>query len=122
MKANELRIGNLVYYKNKNKTTERTVINIEVPDLMFIEDPVKDTKYSPIPLTEEWLLKFGFKYLSETQMYEKTGNEFDFHISIGNWVEIGQNNYESAILKFNIQYVHQLQNLYSALNGEELTN
>jgi len=66
----------------------------------------------PIPLTEEWLLKFGFDDLG-TYGYGR-GNfhiclhENEFYFSINN-------------RKVFIKHVHQLQNLYFALTGEELT-
>jgi hypothetical protein len=67
----------------------------------------------PIPLTEEWLLKFGFSkkvdYLLQKRgfsiCFEKHGDIFEcFLESIG----------------IEIEYVHQLQNLYFALTNEEL--
>jgi len=74
----------------------------------------------PIPLTEEWLLRFGFE-LKEAVMDEKKYYgwlNFSFHLDI-NFIEksffyhwMGGN--------IDIKYVHQLQNLYFALTGEEL--
>ena len=68
----------------------------------------------PIPLTEEWLLKFGFKWdgisYRDNGRYSiiKTKRGFDFGFE---WED-----YNTPI-----DYVHQLQNLYHALKGEELT-
>lgn len=82
-----------------------------------------------IPLTEEWLVKFGFKG--------------EYNLSAG-WNDIPSRYYTDRMLPMNlfvvyfdnawhfilrdtiqglgtIQYVHQLQNLYFALTGEELT-
>ncbi len=61
MEANELRIGNYVessieeigMLKVLAITTARNTNYINACDIKFIE---------PIPLTEEWLLKFGFIY------------------------------------------------------------
>lgn len=72
---------------------------------------------SPIPLTEEWLVKFGAV---------KTFENWQFTISVGaitlhfrrstQWYsELG-----GIYLGSKIQYVHQLQNLYFALTGNEL--
>lgn len=62
----------------------------------------------PIPLTEQWLLKFGLSN-RKIWVFEIFGdNHRGFHISSegGEWLFI--------------KYVHQLQNLYFALTGEEL--
>jgi hypothetical protein len=71
----------------------------------------------PIPLTEEWLIKFGFEKDAEnTSWYNrgiisvsKNGN-IAFHLE-GKWLNS----------KVRVDSVHQLQNLYFALTGEELT-
>jgi hypothetical protein len=108
IKATELRIGN--YYKPEIlDDVLYDVITVEdISDLFY--DPIDDY-YSPIPLTKEWLLLFGFEesiswsfkgfYLGE----EKQG-EYHYQLD-GGVVEL--------------KYVHQLQNLYFALTGEELT-
>ena len=77
---------------------------------------------NPIPLTEEWLLKFGF---------EKTLNQYK-KLTLSNKIGCDNipfiilfldNQYQYDDLRFrtNIEYVHQLQNLFFALTGEELT-
>jgi hypothetical protein len=72
----------------------------------------------PIPLTEEWLLKFGFKYFSNTNGYTY---RVDFRIHLVK-VDIGFLLYLDREQWINIQHVHQLQNLYYALTaGKELT-
>ncbi len=79
----------------------------------------------PIPLTEEWLLKFGFekrehfgqqnffkeKFMIEEALSRVFDNGLSFRIIIDS-----QNSVHTA----NIKYVHQLQNLYFALTGNEL--
>ena len=76
----------------------------------------------PIPLTEEWLLKFGF----EKQMikindytdfaYECIFESYEFAL----YQELEWSDIQKIILH-TVKYVHQLQNLYYALTGEELT-
>ena len=113
MKANELRIGNYVNYN-------------EDP---FVIKMIRDREYNdfiPIPLTEEWLLKFGFelqygfggirryykdRYLIEKGISQFFDNGMSFRITINNTESTHANS---------IKYVHQLQNLYFALTGEEL--
>jgi hypothetical protein len=82
----------------------------------------------PIHLDKEWLLKFGFIKSSGVH----------FHFSYGNTMLIWKTDYESelidnyyyfefgitksfkAIRSVRLDYVHQLQNLYFSLTGEEL--
>lgn len=69
--------------------------------------------FSPIPITEEWLLKFGFEnYLTYWHLYH---DDICFDISRNFHFQIEEYNYP-----FKLQYVHQLQNLYFSLTGEEL--
>lgn len=76
-----------------------------------------------IPLTEEWLLKFGFKAES---IYSNFKLE-DFEIS--STVRIIATNERSCFylagdipqsMIIRLEYVHQLQNLYFSITGEEL--
>lgn len=79
------------------------------------------TDISPIPLTEEWILRAGFKK-------EDYSEEFSFPGMNG--VYLGHNDFNEkspvigdydACVSFKIpKYVHQLQNLYFCLTGEEL--
>ena len=104
MKANELRIGN--YVKDPyNKTIK--LVSIEKDASML----------RPISLTEEWLLKFGFNknILTTSIRFWIT----DFNIREFNKSKKIQVSYRNSIYN-HIEYVHQLQNLYFALTGEEL--
>jgi hypothetical protein len=118
MKATELRIGNKVLYKNGiidviiisgiSYSFGKYDVTIN-PNRKWIMVDIKTI--SPIPLTEEWLLKFGFESLLSGAGYVK------------NRTEIGYNHNGFYIITsgLKIEYVHQLQNLYFALTGEELT-
>ena len=98
---------------------------------------INETVYNPIPLTEEWLFKFRFDKLREYNDGENIIIEYGKSIIVGdnshneklviifpfNHCEIGNYSSEDAyILNTTIDYVHQLQNLYFALTGEELWN
>jgi hypothetical protein len=104
MEANELRIGSYVsFYPFGIHRIENATQLLSIKHL------------KPITLTEEWLLNFGFEY-SANSFYEKQR----LAISIEYGVEVS--NYINSIhLTVEIKYVHQLQNLYFALTGEELT-
>ena len=107
MKANELRIGNYVQFSG-GAIYKVDMLYIGFGGLEF---------WKPIPLTEEWLLKFGF---------EKKGcnwelPNFRFHVN-------KSVNYDGflfcdgySVITEKIQHVHQLQNLYFALTQKELT-
>lgn len=107
IQANELRIGNLV-----NMTCDNASFNarIYVGDFMDINMGYK--LVDPIPLTEEWLLKFGF--IESETCFKKGFLMFRFYES-GLFIP----NIGSVEMK-EVKYVHQLQNLYFALTGSEL--
>lgn len=87
---------------------------------------LKDIK--PIPLTEEWVLKFGFEFVSKQHQYGWFKDVLDRQICWCHSKEIsiefrtGQyDEYQGTLIDVDCEYVHQLQNLYFALTGEELT-
>ncbi len=119
MKANELRIGNYFLRNNIASQVHPSII----------EDVFNGkTNINPIPLTEEWLLKFGFSDKEYKKDYigidfESSGMYFDFVLSKpfskGEWNNSYTFNLESH--RFcKVEYVHSLQNLYFTLTGEEL--
>lgn len=104
LKANELRIGNLVNTKYGIKVV--TDINVN-QYCFFLEDHV-----TPIKLSEKWMLELGFEDGEEGHYYI---NKFIINI----YGEVYWGDSEEWLGE--LQYVHQLQNLYFALTGEELT-
>lgn len=112
MKASELRINNWYDHDGDyRQVTPKTIEEVWEAERSWCK---------PIPLTEEWMVRFGFK-----------DNEYTFDLHSGrktitfNWSSrIISTGYRSGLYckKYrHIQYVHQLQNLYFALSGEELT-
>ena len=69
------------------------------------------SKFEAIPLTEEWLLKFGFTF--SDMIYSFDGFEI---LDLKQGLEFYNHDYP-----IKIKYVHQLQNLYYALTQTELT-
>jgi hypothetical protein len=123
MEIKELRIGNLI-------KLHEIITKLEYTEFSF--NPLFIT---PIPLTEEWLLKLGFDKLREYNDGENIIIEYGKSIIVGdnshneklviifpfNHCEIGNYRSEDAyILNTTIDYVHQLQNLYFSLTGQEL--
>lgn len=122
MKANELRIGNYLSGRNTVQVTE-----ILMDGLVRIED--SNSKFyvtgdnpclEPIPLTEEWLLKFGFSYDERFDSFVK-----EYHNKMFNSKDefIVRKDLVVCDMDYSpeTKHVHQLQNLYFALTGEELT-
>jgi len=116
MKANELRIDNWVISKDGRHIQMNRIMLGVVPLL------------SPIPLTPEVLEKCGFvpnaigqlaiEVLGiDTHLELITINDGYCYVNLNQVNEFG-NSQNVAINR--IQYLHQLQNLYFALTGEEL--
>ena len=140
MKANELRIGNYLYYEHTTHIVSgvhgnrvyswwvkdgEPVIEYEAKDISGtqVENPYMDviSQYEPIPLTEEWLIKFGFEKLTDSNDgFKNTTYTYRKGISFIVY-------FDGVRLSTNFwmgnekHYVHQLQNLFYVLSGEELT-
>jgi len=127
MKATELRIGNYYNYINGTKVARLSFEDFEIAvqcDLIpgYFDD------LDPIPLTTEWLEKFGFENLGHG-MEKSTAPDYiirlilsqgDYYPQIDKLPELSSENMQSVPTN-RIKHVHQLQNLYHALTGEELT-
>ncbi len=108
MRANELRIGNLV-------TTAGVQVKAMAIDIMELENG--SLEIEPIALTEEKLLEFGFEKIYNGSFVK---DDFFGYLSKS---EKGYDliDYEGNSVNDNpISHVHQLQNLFFALTGEEL--
>jgi len=103
MKANELRIGNWVRLREHDAF-------IQIEQYQLCESELINLQ--PIPITEEWLVKSGAS--------KQNGYQYRFlygFLIIRNGICF----YKYYDLEIELNYVHQLQNLYFALTGEELT-
>jgi hypothetical protein len=140
MKANELRLGNHIQMNIGGE-----IITTKVRVQTLITMLLNETEYQPIPLTEEWLLKFGFEHLENKSEHfneqiflkdvEDNGNiktitvkilssgyqpVTKYEVLLTNEYRWGEQLVGRVYWKDDL-YVHQLQNLYFALTGEELT-
>jgi hypothetical protein len=126
IQAKELRIGNYIKstisrYRGQpfevlGVFTDRIGIKYESPNpTYFLLDTVK-----PIPLTNKWLLDLGLKSYDNYPEGFYLGNyEVFYDVNEESWFfEIDSDGYKYHT---EIKYVHQLQNLFFALTGEELT-
>ena len=116
MKAEELRIGNIIKFSESDEIFLAYEI---MPSGFRVRNKNEDTwieewQFEGIEITQDWLVKFGFLKMNSTwwTCYKNTNFRmsisFDLELS-GNWTGI------------RIKYVHQLQNLFYALTGEELS-
>ena len=117
MKENEIRVGNWLNDPRKYDPkffpkTENGWFKATARDIQYADE------FDPIPLTEEILLKCGFTYIKETFSYHDKFHNI-YISTIGEFVfSPFCSNDGDCLIK--IQYVHQLQNLYFALTGQEL--
>lgn len=116
LQAKDLRINNLLYYKHTEEIVEVELIHKKHFDCRTKQGTfIPNGSYEPIPLSEDWLLKLGFEkiagaYILNNGDFEMVYNED--HISLiveGQWLTTKINN------------VHNVQNLYYYIKGEELT-
>jgi hypothetical protein len=133
MKANQLRIGNKVKSKYTNGNPNKwVVVTVTAEHIKTCNDFPK--WFKPIALTEEWLFRMGFKvneietvcYLLKKQTKEEhtiygiisdEDNFYGFYQGHSSAID----DWDSwTILKY-VNTVHELQNLYFSLTGEELT-
>ena len=136
--SNELRIGNLILLHNpKHRPNESgkicTIIKLlddyaelRVLDYVF-DDFGQFYKFlDPIRLTEEWLLKFGFKQGGYNGLF---WSKLNLEIAGADYLNMGTDEdgfhfiwYDGTMQPHgvNIQSIHQLQNLWFTLTKSEL--
>lgn len=145
----ELRVGNLVlgyYAYNDENDQEQEITSVcrvlsidsvgahEYPLWVETIGKANDVEeydgFVAIPLTEDWLWRFGFgkvigwfittKPNISLELTENNDNSTkQWYCYIRNKVGIGKPD-DFALLRKDLLYVHQLQNLYFALTGKEL--
>lgn len=120
LEAKSLRIGNLVTDEfMQNCSFHVTSIGKTYCTYKGVQE-FKSTfnKLKPIPLTEEWLIKAGFdKYGTELKLTLIGMLSFIYDERKIIILDSGLNS-EGL---YHIKFVHQLQNLFFDLSGEELT-
>lgn len=139
--ATELRIGNWVTTEFVNEYVIIDAIHpsdvgkVELLNIKKARCFVEFTFLKPVPLTPEILEKCGFEVLNfnnkhfwirfpggeigdyRLHVFPESGNQSFWHLSFSDNISGKQESYSGKI-KF--RYLHQLQNLYFALTGEEL--
>lgn len=121
MKASELRIGNLLEFSNGIQPNKTITVGRRFFSSASIEKEDSDFEitpyYRPIPISEEWLKKFGF------DLVVKEGNQGEYRVYHLN--EITYNTNQGWWWKHHLtvqpKYIHELQNLFFAITGRELS-
>lgn len=139
MDIKELRIGNVIINRLLSTVSGEYLVTSDV--FAFLENNPDQDIYYPILLHEEYLGRFGFFKCKETGI--NGWYQHNYYCNVHNFYGIMQFNVKSRALLltmecgnpdnlqeiigeyqgfvgYKIQYVHQLQNLYFAITGEEL--
>ena len=132
MTANELRIGNIVDLGNRiAKIIDISHLSCVVVDLEETQDTIEDyDRVQGLILTDEWFEKWGFykdgeywsmgifdyKYCFK---YRDWANNWAFYQEYTDSPDSNDDGKKYPI-SFDIQYVHQLQNIWFALLHEEI--
>lgn len=127
----EFRLLNLVEYQNWN--ADKTPAYFMVRDIFWDEGKIALSNgnillphpsmdmIKPIEITEDWLLKFGFEKLTDKSKGFKS-NSYTYTKGVSFIVHLNENSLSVNFWQGNEKkYVHQLQNLFYALTGVELS-
>lgn len=121
--ASELRIGNLLRACFTNEITEVDWLVLKHISDGNIQSPYDTIPvYEPIPITTDWLVWAGFEskriydevYEWTSERYKTESSRFRIQ-SVNDFCFLCGNTTNPEI-----KYVHQFQNLYFTLTGEEL--
>lgn len=141
IKATELRIGNLVFAGKTRSGQSHYLAVVEqvlkdkaildwpsrgpTPEFGTKAGPVDLSAIDAIPLAEEWLERLGWTkwsggYLVPLFENRPTSLIFSLDDTELRIMVMDGNGYVTCIAK-DVKFVHQIQNLFFALTGEELT-
>jgi len=116
MKASELRIGNQIYVNGAmHKVTGADIFYMSQNEVFGAEN----SSCNPVKLTEEMLLKMGFKFEYE-KMLDRVYSNGDF-VLYWNKQSGYRLFYHDKFLSIGIFYIHQLQNLYMDITGKYIS-
>ena len=124
MKISELRLGNYVMDIDNN------ILPVTTDTFYWISECVRtEDDYKQIQLTEEMLFKCGFsknvghyiifgRYKDKTLelVYNNDTNEIQYYVYVRGLLDN-----EFVQLRHDLKYLHELQNLYFAITGNELS-
>lgn len=119
IRANELRIGNLIIFKQFGQG-EGKIGEIKCGDFGRVKcDDPDESEYHPIPLTPEWLERCGFVDHGPHDNGQHSWHHSNLTVGFdGKCFYYYDDN--DCIYVASCEYLHQLQNFYFACEGEEL--
>ncbi len=130
MKIRDLRVGNLILFAEDSTIFEVTEISEYGVNVKNEEEEtyIEIDSFEGIGITEDWLIKFGFKkdenkgfdsyFYSKGIFYLFHEKDFDSGFTFPILMKYGNiNEYKNGR---HIKYVHELQNLYFAIQQKEL--
>ncbi|MGL4367412.1 MAG: hypothetical protein ACRCX5_14325 [Bacteroidales bacterium] len=130
MNLNELRLGNYVYgIDPNNKECGMVICKVQCiymdgAELSGIEVPLCAEYIEPIELTSDILVKCGFKsnYAEDPQLYGNKATVRYYNKRFELYKKALRSTFEfyTYYITVRLEYLHQLQNLYFAINGKEL--
>ena len=109
----DLRIGNFVNVKR---------FGVDIPATIESGKDIDENidLISAIPLTEEWLIKWGLEKINKNEFSLEIDNGLSILHQSCNYIYLKYNEIECEVSMIEYKYVNQLQNLYFALTGKEL--
>jgi hypothetical protein len=121
IKASESRLGNLVEFEGR--VFQIDSISDSLPTLNTPEFGIGVVDWNnikPIELTPDWLLRLGFEGDDDgEEFYHKDSELFGVQFCLFEKEDV-THVWDGAFTEAPIKYVHQLQNLFFALTGQEL--
>lgn len=131
MNIKELRVGNNIWrpccYDEVVEIRENGIIGLD-----NLRGLISYSEIEPIPITEELLLKIGFKKEKDGYLhYSDHNDEFSIKFDLGyafieyanlcfNPEDVTETNYGSSLEFPNTLHLHTLQNIWYLLTGKEL--
>ena len=127
MESTSLRIGNII--KVFPKTDEVVLLRVkEIHKETVVGEFYKSPGFylratfkdlNPVEFSDDWLIKAGFKHGGELWLLEGINTNCTIDEKISSF-SITRNNKSIKLKGVEIIFLHQLQNLYSAISGDDL--
>jgi hypothetical protein len=131
VKVSEVRIGNFLLFDFPHRgkvqyRSERINNNFDGFRPIATINDVPVEKVYGIPLVDSWLTKFGFEKIDRQFQHnwiirlDKTGEHYSVQFSEDKfWLSNSEYDAWCYVIR-DVEFVHELQNLYYVLTGEEL--
>jgi hypothetical protein len=114
--SKQIRLGNIIQLKNEDYITTVEYSTFSIGKLI-------DINYEGVPITEKWLHQMGFEIVVDNEFTKrldlKIDARFDYFLPKHNLKTFGLR-FQGITFFEEINYVHQVQNLYIDLTGKEL--